>query len=150
MSSERVSVHLTGRPSARAAAAATRYSTYTAAFGPNPPPTHGQTMRSCSGSSPRTGAIAAWAACGAWCDTQHVSPPSGSPGTARMALHSIGTPASRWLTIVTSATASAPSRASTSSPNVVAKQMLEPCSGKMIGASGASAAAAVVTAGSGS
>ena len=62
-------------------------------------------------------------------------------------MHSIGTPASRWLTIVTSATASAPSRASTSSPNVVAKQTFEPCSGNRIGASGASAAAAVVTAG---
>ena len=104
-------------------------------------------MRSCSGSRPRIGAIAAWALCGAWCEIQHVIPPFGSPGTATMALHSIGTPARRWLTIVTSATASAPSRASTSSPNVVAKQTLEPCSGKMIGASGASAAAAVVTTG---
>ena len=65
MSSERVSVHLTARPSARAAAAATRYSTYTAAFGPNPPPTHGHTTRSWSGSNPSAGARAAWAPCGA-------------------------------------------------------------------------------------
>ena len=150
MSSDRVSVHFTGRPSSIAALAATMYSTYTAAFGPKPPPTHGQRTRSCSGSSPSTGASAPCAACGAWCDTQQVTPPSGSPGTARITLHSIGTPARRWLTIVTSATASAPSSASTSSPNVVPKQMFEPCSGNSSGALGSSAAAAVVTAGSAS
>ena len=59
MSSDRVSVHFTGRPSFKAAAAATRYSTYIAAFGPNPPPTQGHTTRTCSGSRPSAGAIAA-------------------------------------------------------------------------------------------
>ena len=46
-----------------------------------------------------------------------------SPGTARMPLVSIGTPARRWLTIVTSATASAPASgsASPSSGNVGAE-----------------------------
>ena len=45
MSSDRVSTHLTGRPSRMAAAAAARNSTYTADLGPKPPPTHGHTTR---------------------------------------------------------------------------------------------------------
>ena len=53
-----------------------------------------------------------------------------------MPLLSIGTPARRWLTIVTSATTSAPSSGSTSSPNSVPKHTFEPCSGNRIGASG--------------
>ncbi len=150
MSSERVSVHLTGRPSWSAAAAATRYSTYMAALGPKPPPTHGHTTRTWPGSRPSAGAIAPCAECGAWWDTQQVMPPSGSPGTARRALVSIGTPASRWLTIVTSATASAPASGAASSPKLVAKHTFEPCSGKSRGASGANAAAGVVMTGSGS
>ncbi len=73
-------------------------------------------------------------------------------GTARIPLVSIGTPASRWLTIVTSPMAAAPSIGSESSPsgNSVPKQMFEPCSGNSSVASGASASAAVITAGSGS
>ncbi len=60
------------------------------------------------GSRPSIGAYPAWIVCGAWCDTHKVNP---SPfGTARTPLFSIGTPASRWLTIVSSATASAPSQ----------------------------------------
>src|SRR4051794_34571394 len=96
------------------------------------------------------GAYAPCSECGAWQDTQHVSPPSA--GTARMPLVSIGTPASRWLTIVTSATTSAPSHGSESSPsgNVVPKQMFDPTSSNSNGASGAIAAAAVMTEGSGS
>ena len=112
MSSERVSIHFTGRPSCMAAAAATRYSTYTAAFGPKPPPTQGHTTRTAAGSSPRTAASAGCTECGAWCEIQQVMPPAGSPGTMRQPLDSIGTPARRWLTIATSATTSAPSSGS--------------------------------------
>ena len=77
-------------------------------------------------------------------------PPVGSPGTMRQPLGSIGTPARRWLTMVTSATTSAPARGSSSSPNAVSKQTLLPASGKSSGASGASASAWAITAGSGS
>ena len=59
MSSERASTHLTGFWSLSASAPATMCSTYVAAFGPNPPPTHGHTTRSLSGSSPSAGAYAA-------------------------------------------------------------------------------------------
>src|SRR3954463_16276801 len=122
MASDLDATHLTGLPSFNAAAPATRCSTYGAAFGPNPPPTHGQTTRSFSGSRPSIGAYAPCTECGAWCETHNVSPPS--PGTAMMPFVSIGPPASRWLTIVTSATELAPASGSESSPsgNVVPKQ----------------------------
>ena len=150
MSSDRVAVHLTGRPSFSAAAPATRCSGYTAAFGPKPPPTQGHTTRSFSGASPRSGAYAPWIECGAWCETQHVRLPSA--GTARMPFVSIGTPARRWLTMVTSATLSAPTSGSTSpsSGKLVAKQTFEPCSSNSSGASGESASTALVTDGNAS
>ncbi len=66
---------------------------YAAAFGPNPPPTHGHAMRSFSGSRPSIGAYPAWIVCGAWCDTHIVSPPSS--GMQTIPLFSIGTPARR-------------------------------------------------------
>ena len=65
MSSERVAIHFTGRPSFNAAAAVARCSTYGPALGPKPPPTHGHTTRSCAGSSPSIGAYAPCSACGA-------------------------------------------------------------------------------------
>ena len=63
-----------------------------------------------------------------------------------MPLVSIGTPARRWLTIVTSATTSAPTSGSASSPSGERRcrsTTFEPCSGNSSGASGASASAAV-------
>src|SRR6187401_3095659 len=147
MSSERLSTHLTGLPSASAALAAITCSTYPAALGPNPPPTQGHTIRSCSGSSPSNGAYAPCTECGAWCDNHRVSPPS-SCGLATAPLVSIGTPASRWLTIVTSATASAPSHGSPPSlPNSVAKHTFDPASGKSNGASGFNPSAALMIVG---
>src|SRR5436305_7261247 len=150
MSSDLVSIHFTGRPSCWAAAAAIKYSTYTAAFGPNPPPTHGHTTRTCSGFSPSTADRAGCTEWGAWCEIQQVMPPAGSPGTMRQPFGSMGTPASRWLTMVTSATASAPTSGSSSAPKAVPKHTLDPCSGKSSGASGASAAFWDTTAGNGS
>ena len=63
----------------------------------------------------------------------------------------MGTPARRWLTIVTSATTSAPASgsASPSGGKEVVKHTLEPCSGKSSGASGAIASSGLMTAGSG-
>ena len=81
-----------------------------------------------SGSSPRIGAIASRIALGFWLDAQAVSL-SPSPGTATMPLFSMGTPASRWLTMRTSATWSAPASGSPSSrPTPVSKQRFDPAS----------------------
>src|SRR6266545_2635591 len=148
MSSDRVGVHLTGRPNSSAAFAATRYSTYAAALGPNPPPTHGQTTRTAEGSSPMAPASAGCSEWGAWCDTHAVSDPSaGSVGTIRQPFVSIGTPARRWLTMSTSATTSAPSSGSVSSPKLVAKHTLLPAAGNNIGAPSATASAESMTGG---
>src|SRR5947208_1455955 len=82
MSSERVAIHFTGRPSFSAAAAATRCSTYGDDLGPKPPPTHPHTTRNLAGSRPSIGAYSAWIECGAWWET-----PVGGHGQDAVGLH---------------------------------------------------------------
>ena len=150
MSSERLSAHFTGLPSVERRLAGDEVLDVAgglrAEAAAHPRADDAQLARLRDRASGRT---PPWIECGAWCDTHIVSPPSS--GTATTPLFSIGTPARRWLTIVTSATASAPSHGSPPSlPNSVAKHTFEPVSGNSSGASAARPSAAVMTAGSGS
>src|SRR5216683_1574834 len=107
MFSDRVSIHFTGRPSFRAAAAMTISSGRAPALAPNPPPMSPTTTRISSGPMPSDDAIAARSPKGAWLVAHTRSRPAS--GTTRIASDSIGTGAKRWLTnrpwIVTSASA---------------------------------------------
>jgi hypothetical protein len=79
-----------------------------------------------------------------------MEPSAGSVGIMRQPLGSIGTPASRWLTIDTSATTSAPASGSSSWPKAVPKHTLVPAASNSTGAPSASASGALTIGGSGS
>ena len=145
IASVRVSAHVTGRPSRRAARAIAAWSVLVPALPPKAPPTWGATTRTCSGSTPIVFARMSLAMWGCWVDTQ-ASMPS-AVGRTRMALPSIGAVAMRWLTMRTRTTWSASSR--TSSVDLAARKvaMLEPIASNCNGAPSASASSGSVTAG---
>ena len=66
MCSERVSVHLTGRPSRLARASTSASSPYTCSLDPKPPPTSGATTRSLSSGMPTIPPRMKRAMCGIW------------------------------------------------------------------------------------
>ena len=138
MFSERVSTHLTGRPSSIADLAATTPSDEMC-FAPNEPPTLGAITRRRSASMPSEPASTPRIMCGIWharCTTRSKSP---SSGTTAIALPSIGTTATRWFSKRPRTTTSAPSSAS-SRPVCMPMTMFEPIASNCSGASDASAA----------
>ncbi len=149
MLSERVSVHFSGRPSFRAAAAVMANSAYMPALAPKPPPTAGATTRTRSSSSPTAPASGSRTPCGFWVGTWAVNASSPS-GWTRMPFGSIGTGASRWFTNLPVTTTSASSRIEGSSPKLNSMARFEPCSGNTAGASSASAASGSTTVSNGS
>ena len=128
MFSERVSVHLTGRCSCRANAAASTCSQYAPVFAPKPPPTAGAITCTWSGSISSAAARPSRTPNGAWVGTFTSSLPSAC-GSTRMPFDSIGTAATRWLTKRPLTTTSASSRICGSWPKSNSIAMFEPCSG---------------------
>ena len=100
IASLRVSVHATGRPSARAAATIAPWVNVIPALPPKAPPTCGATTRSCCFSRPVYLARRSRVRCGCWVATYAVRrvSPSGR-GSTRIALPSIGAVAIRWFSI---------------------------------------------------
>jgi len=113
MFSERVSVHLTGRPSLRASHATSTASGSTI-FAPKPPPTSGLTTRTSAGSRPSSPATTILPVCGVCDVAQSVSRPS-SPITAAAERGSSGAATSRWLRSTSETTRSQPSNSPSSS-----------------------------------
>src|SRR6266567_824828 len=82
MFSERVSIHFTGRPSFRAAAATTISSERAPAFAPNPPPMSPTTTRMSAGDMSSDDAISARSPNGTWLVARtRRRPPSGTTGS---------------------------------------------------------------------
>ncbi len=124
----RVSVQRTGRPVRRAAQATASTSRSTPTLAPNPPPTSGVTTRIAPGSRPSTPARMNRLIC-AFCVLTHtVSLPSAQ--LAATARPSIGTGASRWLTMSWRTTTSQPSNALSSAAAPIATATFEPVPGK--------------------
>ena len=148
MLSERVSVHLTGRPSARASHA-TSTASGSIIFAPNPPPMSGLTTRTWPGSSPSSPAATILPMCGVCEVAQSVRRPS-SPTTAAAERGSSGAAASRWLTTTPETTRSQPSNSPSSGSSVPLRlATFDPTSGKS-NTSSRTASSTERTAGSGS
>ena len=103
----RVSTQRTARPVCLAAQAIRICSRSTPIFAPKPPPTSGATTRIASGGSPIAVRISR-ESCAFWVDVQTVSFPSFQ--TAAVARPSIGSAATRWLTMSPSTMMSQPSK----------------------------------------
>src|ERR671922_1063119 len=150
MSSDRVAVHFTGRPSLRAHQQASTSSPYTCSLEPKPPPTSGATTRILSSVIPSWIERITRQMCGICVELQRVSLPSRHSASA--ARGSIAAPAVRWLTIRFSTTTSASRKAASMSPPASdhSNTLLVPNSSWMIGAPSSSACSGSTTTGSGS
>ena len=147
--SRRVSVHLTGRSIRRAAAATARSSGITCIFWPKPPPVSGTMTRTCRSASPKAWASAARTMCGTCVPvhTVRASPsqraitPRGSSGEAERRA---------WWKVSLTTTAAAAKRALDVAVAVAAleEHVAAHASACSRGASSASAASMVATAGS--
>ena len=100
---------------------------------PNPPPTAALRAWISAGSRPSSIAISSRTPCGPCDDTQIDRPPAGSPGTATIPPGSIGTGATRWLTMRSRTTTSASSSTPSTGPVPIALATFEPCASCTIG-----------------
>ena len=117
---------------------------------PKAPPTAGTVTRTRSASRLSAPATAARSQNGACVGAHRVIPPVSASGAATATLGSIGAGATRWLTRCARSTTSHSSTFAGSPPQGCSAATLLPCSGKSMGASGASAASGSATTASGS